>query len=137
MTIAHCTSGAIAAAGQVTDANVGSINFQSLQRTKVAKIDDAAAALQQQQLVEGLEDVDGRLVNGANHRPPSVDGVANGPHDDGGRARVQTCVYKWLLMSVPATRRRSARSISTSRGLEQRTHTSNPQAPHKYMQPPC
>ena len=58
-------------------------------RTKLSEVDDAPAALEQQQLVESLEDVDGRLVDGAHDRAAGVDRVADRPHDDGGRTCVQ------------------------------------------------
>ena len=47
------------------------------------------ARLQQQQLVEGLKDVDGGLVDGADYGAAGVADVADGPHDDGRRARIQ------------------------------------------------
>ena len=47
------------------------------------------ANLQEQQLVEGLEDVDGGLVDGAHDGAPCVHNVTHGPHDDGCSARVQ------------------------------------------------
>ncbi len=38
-----------------------------------AVVDGKAAPLEQQQLVEGVDDVDGRLVDGADHGAPRVD----------------------------------------------------------------
>lgn len=38
-----------------------------------------------------LKDIDGRLVNGADHRAARVHGVAYGAHHNGCSARVQPC----------------------------------------------
>ena len=40
-------------------------------------------------LVEGLEDVDAGLVDGADYRPARVDGVPDCSHNDGGCPRVE------------------------------------------------
>ena len=46
-------------------------------------VDSLAATLEQQQLIKGLEDVDGGLVDGAHNGPACVDDVAHCPHDNG------------------------------------------------------
>ena len=61
-------------------------------------IEDALAApLQQQQLIEGLEDVDGRLVDGAYDGAAGVDNVAHSPHHNGSRPCIQPCEPQKIL----------------------------------------
>ena len=47
-----------------------------------------------------LEDVDGGLVDGADHSAAGVDGVAHCAHHDGGRPRVQAA--RRLILRAPA-----------------------------------
>ena len=53
------------------------------------------AGLQQDHGVEGLEDLDGRLVDGDHHGAPVAGHILDGLHDDDRRACVQPA--RWLV----------------------------------------
>ena len=57
-------------------------------------VDGLASSLEQQQLVKGLKDVDGRLVDGAHNGAASVDNIAHSPHHNGSCPCIQPCIRK-------------------------------------------
>ena len=70
-------------------------NHQNVAGGKILTcIDGLAASLQQQQLVKGLEDVNGGLVDGTHYGPASVNNVAHCPHHNGSRPCIQPCTRK-------------------------------------------
>ena len=46
-------------------------------------IDGLASTLEQQQLIKGLKDIDGWLMNSTHNGPPRVHNVTHSPHDNG------------------------------------------------------
>lgn len=68
---------------------------------EVTCVDGLAASLQQQQLVKGLKDVDGGLVNGTHNSAACVDNVAHSPHHNGCCPCIQPCTSKGQVQARP------------------------------------
>ena len=57
---------------------------------QLSKVRDPASPLEQQEVVEGLKDLNAGLVDGHQHGTVGVADVSHGAHDDGSGAGVQT-----------------------------------------------
>ena len=71
----------------------GSNSSQSRPTMELTCVDGLSAPLEQQQLIKGLKDVNGRLVDGADYGAACVDDVAHSSHDNGCCSCIQPCTH--------------------------------------------